>query len=110
MMSLLGRHFGDVRRATDAAEALCLIEQADFAGKLGLVISRHHAPGIGGPAFVAELRARMPRLPVLVLGAPSEASAEYKDEHVIFLPKPFAAEKMLAVTRQMVAHQKNAVA
>ena len=68
MMSLLGRQFGDVRRVTDAAEALCLVEQPEFASKLGLVISGHHMPGIGGPAFVAELHARMPNLPVLVSG------------------------------------------
>jgi len=59
-MSLLRRQSAEVRRVTDAAEALCLIEQPDFSSKLGLVISGHHSAGIGGPAFVAELRARLP--------------------------------------------------
>ena len=110
LMSLLGRQFGDVCRANDAAEALCLIEQPSFARKLGLVISRHPTPGIGGPAFVAELHARIPNLPVLVLGAGSETSASYADDHVAFLPKPLIAEKLLALIRRVVAQQRNAVA
>lgn len=103
MMSLLGRQFGNVCRVNDAAEALCLIEQAEFAGKLGLVISGHHTPGIGGPAFVAELHLRKPDLPVLVLGAEGAAASDYKDEHVVFLPRPVVGEKMLAVTGRMLA-------
>ena len=110
MLSLLGRRFGDVCRASDAAEALCLIEQPEFASKLGLVISGHQTPGIGGPAFVSELRTRMPDLPVLVLGTARESSADYRDAHVVFLAKPFAAEKMLTLTGQMLAHPQNAVA
>ncbi len=58
LMSLLGRQFGNVCRVNDAAEALCLIEQPEFAAKLSLVITGNHTPGIGGPAFVAELHAR----------------------------------------------------
>jgi len=108
LMSLLGRQFGDVRRATDAAEALCLVEQPDVADKLGLVISRHQRPGIGGPAFVAELHARMPQLPVLVLGASGDAAADY-DENVVFLAKPFVQEKLLALTRQIVGQEKKRV-
>jgi DNA-binding NtrC family response regulator len=110
MMSLLGRRFGDVCRVTDAAEALCLVEQPDFAEKLGLVISGHHTPGLGGPAFVAELRSRMPGLPVLVLGPAGTAPADYKDERVVFLPRPVGSDKMLAVTGQMLAERRNAVA
>ena len=110
MMSLLGRQFGNVCRVNDAAEALCLIEQPEFAGKLGLVISRHHSPGIGGPAFVAELRARMPDLPVLVLGADGAAPSGYTDENVVYLPRSIVGPKMLAVTSQMLAHGRNAVA
>ena len=110
MLSLLGRRFGEVCRATDAAEALCLIEQPEFARKLGLVISGHQVPGIGGPAFVRELRTRIPDLPVLVLGAGSDDPADYTQVKVVFLAKPFAAEKMLALTGQMLADRKNAMA
>jgi len=110
MMSLLGRRFGNVCRVNDAAEALCLIEQPDFAGKLSLVITEHHTPGIGGPAFVAELRSRKPDLSVLVLGAKGPAPSEYSDERVVFLPRPVGGEKMLAVTGQLLAEHRNAIA
>jgi DNA-binding NtrC family response regulator len=110
MLSLLGQRFGDVRRVTDAAEALCLIEQPEVTGKLGLVISGHHTPGIGGPAFVSELRTRMPGLPVLVLGTSGETPADYAATRAAFLPKPFTAQKMLNLTSQMLADHKDAVA
>ena len=110
MMSLLERRFAHVRRATDAAEALCLIEQPEFADKLGLVISAHNTLGIGGPGFVAELHDRMPALPVLVLGAPREARGHYADEHIAFIDRPLVVEEILALTRQMISHNKNAVA
>ncbi len=45
MMSVLGRHFGNVHRVTDAAEALCLIEQPEFADQARL--SHHRAPHAG---------------------------------------------------------------
>ena len=110
MMSLLGRHFGNVCRVNDAAEALCLIEQPDFASKLNLVITGHRMTGIGGPAFVAELHARKPDLPVLVLNASGAVSSDYKNEQVVFLPHPFGGDKMLAVTSQILAERKPAIA
>lgn len=110
MLSLLGQRFGDVRRVTDAAQALCLIEQPELTGKLGLVISGHHAPGIGGPAFANELRTRMPDLPVLVLAAAGETPADYAETHAVFLAKPFTSESMLTLTKQMLADHKDALA
>jgi DNA-binding NtrC family response regulator len=109
-MSLLGRHFGDVCRATDAAEALCLVEQPEFATKLSLVISGHDTPGISGPAFVAELHTRIPRLPVLVLGRADAVPDDYKDQPVAFLNRPFLPEKMLSMVREMLMHDWNKVA
>jgi len=108
-MSLLGRRFGEVRRVADAADALCLIEQPEFARKLSLVISAHPTLGVSGPAFVNELRTRIPDLPVLVLGTAGETSAEYVKEHVVFMTKPFVPQLMLTLTSQMLADRKNAV-
>ena len=110
IMSLLGRQFGNVCRVNDAAEALCLVEQPEFADKLGVVISRHRTPGIGGPAFVAELRSRKPDLPVLVLGADGAALSDTTNENVVYLPRSVGGQKMLAVTSQMLARRKNAMA
>ena len=71
-----------------AADALCLVEQPQFAGGLGLVVTGHQLAGIGGPAFVAELHTRIPSVPVLVLGDSSEERNEYPSEHVTFLARP----------------------
>jgi DNA-binding NtrC family response regulator len=101
--SILERRFQDVQRVGDAAEALCLVEQPQFAGNLGLVISGQHMQGIGGPAFVAELHVRLPKLPVLVLGSPSEAADDYAGDCVRFLPRPFATEEMVALAGQLLA-------
>jgi len=108
-MAVLGRQFGDVYRATDAAEALCLVEQPDFANKLSLVISGHQIPGITGPAFVAELHSRMPQMPVLVLASAETMPGDYTDQPVAFLHRPFLPEKMLSMTREMLSHHRNAV-
>ena len=100
--SALDRGFSDVRRVADAAEALCLVEQPQFAGGLGLVISRNHLPGIGGPAFVAELHSRMPQLPVLVLGDRGDWPADSQGDHVRFLPRRAVSDDILDAARDML--------
>ncbi len=100
--STLEKRFHDVERVADAAEALCLVEQPQFAGGLGLVITGLQRPGIGGPAFVAELHSRLPKVPVLVLGAPSEVADDYAAEGVRFLSRPFASEELLSMATQML--------
>jgi DNA-binding NtrC family response regulator len=110
ILSVLEQRFGYVGRVSDAAEALCLIEQREFTDNLRLVISGHHLPGMGGPVFVKELRSREPDLPILVLGAIGETAADYTAEHVCFLAKPFAATRMLNLASWMLADPKAAVA
>lgn len=110
MLSILGQRFGAVRRVTDAAEALCLIEQPEFTSSLQLVISGHQTLGIGGPAFVSELRARMPDLPILVLGLAGETPANYAEARAVFLAKPFPKERMIGLVQQMLSDRKSAVA
>ena len=105
-MSILQRRFYDVQRAGDAAEALCLVEQPQFAGNLGLVISGLDMPGIGGPAFVAELHARLPKVPVLVLGIAREDAGDYEGDVVRFLPRPFAMEEMLNIAGILLAQNQ----
>jgi DNA-binding NtrC family response regulator len=108
--SILERRFHEVQRVSDAAEALCLVEQPEFAGNLGLIISGEHMQGIGGPAFVAELHLRMPLLPVLVLGNNGEVASDYAGECVRFLPKPVAGDEMVALAGEMLAqHECEAV-
>jgi CheY-like chemotaxis protein len=101
-ISSLQKRSHQVRRASDAAEALCLVEEPQFAGKLDLIISGLHMPGVDGPSFIAEMHARIPSVPVLVLGIASEPSADYDAEGVRFLSKPYAAEQMLVAATQML--------
>ena len=101
--SLLDRRFAGVKRVADAAEALCLVEQPQFACDLGLVISRDRLPGIGGPAFVAELHNRMPDLPVLVLGDAGGWPADSKGDYVRFMPRASASDEIVSAAGQMLA-------
>ena len=106
--SILERRFHDVQRVGDASEGLCLVEQPQFAGNLGLVISAEYMQGIGGPAFVAELHARLPHVPVLVLGSASEAESDYSSGRIRFLPRPFTDAEMVRAAGLLLAqHQLN---
>ncbi len=108
--SILERRFPDVRRVGDAAEALRLVEQPQFATNLGLVVSGHSVTGIGGPAFVTELHTRLPKLPVLVLGDPSTDHGDYPSDQVRFLSRPIKPEEMLTVAGQMMAQSERKTA
>jgi len=101
--SILERRFDDVQRVGDAGEALCLVEQPNFADNLGLVISGQNMSGIGSPGFVAELHERLPEVPVLVLGGDSEVPAHYAGAWVRFLSWPFAGEEILAAAGELLA-------
>jgi CheY-like chemotaxis protein len=100
--SLLERRFDHVERATDAAEALILLEEPLFKRNLGLVIAGLHLPGMGGQAFVAELISRFPFVPVLVLGRSGEKTSDFPGQNVRFLPRPISAENMLSAARQLL--------
>jgi CheY-like chemotaxis protein len=108
--SLLERRFRDVQRVGDPVEALCLVEQPQFARNLGLVISGLQMPGIGGPEFVAELHSRLPRVPILVLGSASEAEADYAPGWVHFLARPFSIDEMLHVAGRMLLQNASSAA
>lgn len=100
--SLLEKRFPDVRRVGDASEALCLVEQPQFAANLGLVVSGSHGPGMSGSEFVAELHTRMPALPVLVLGGDGQQAEDFAGPFVTFLPRPVGGDELLAVASRML--------
>jgi DNA-binding NtrC family response regulator len=102
-VSALEKRFNDVVRVADAAEALCLIEEPTFSSRLGLVISGHHRPGLGGPEFVAELQTRKPNVPVLVLGNGNENAADYGEPGVRFMPKPTHSDEMVEIAGEMMS-------
>ena len=108
--SLLGRHFRDVKRVADAAEAFILVEDRNFTRSLGLVVVGLDRPGLGSPAFVAELTSRLPSVPVLVLGRDREEAAFYQGASVRFLPRAVSPEQFVAVSRQMIEQYSARVA
>ena len=108
--SILERRFSDVRRVGDAAEALCLLEQPQFAGGLGLVVSGSHHSGIAVEDFVAELHTRMPCLPVLVIGDDGDDSGDFAGDSVSFMPRPVIAEKLLTIASQLMAQDRRKTA
>ena len=109
-MSALEKRFPEVRRVADAAEALCLIEDRVFADNLGLVIAGNHLPGLGGPEFVAELHARIPGVPVLVLGDGFETANDYSGQDIRFLSRPIGAQDVAEAASQMVIQDGHKVA
>jgi CheY-like chemotaxis protein len=100
--TILERKYQDVVRVADPAEALCLIEQPQFCARLGLVVSALHMPGMSGPAFVAELHERLPRLPVLVLGGSTEVAGDYLGGWVWFLPRQIANGDLLTAADELM--------
>jgi CheY-like chemotaxis protein len=102
LKSILERQFPDVQRVNDGAEALCLVEQPQFAADLALVICGSQMTGIDRPTFVAELRSRLPGLPVLILGRNGETGSGCEDEQVYFLPGAIARAEMLAAAKRML--------
>jgi CheY-like chemotaxis protein len=108
--SVLERRFTDVQRVGDAAEALCLVEQPQFARALGLVVSVLNMSGIGGPAFVAEMRDRLPHVPILVLGSGGESVRDFPGGWVRFLARPFAGEQILAAAGELMARHSEEAA
>ena len=108
--SILKRQFSDVERAADVAEAFILVEEPRFVERLGLVVVGLNRPGLGSPAFVAELTSRLPSVPVLVLGRTRDEADLYAAPNVRFLPRSVPSEQMLAVSRQMIEHYSPRVA
>jgi DNA-binding NtrC family response regulator len=104
--SFLEKRFSDVHRVPGAAEALCLIEQPAFADNLGLVISGHHLPGLSGPDFVAELHARMPFLPILVLDSGQDQPADYGYGQVSFFAQPIDTEEIVRQAERLLGRHK----
>ncbi len=104
--SALEKRFYNVHRVVDPADAFCMVEQPHFAGDLSLVIADLHRPGIDGPEFVAEMHARLPGVPMLVLGPPEELSANQTEAAVRFLSGHVAPEEMLTAASQMIAWER----
>lgn len=99
-----------VFRAVDAADALCLIESQEFARNLALVITGHRMTGISGPEFVAEVRSRLPQVPILVLSLMSGADQLYLSIPNVFISQSDSPEELRALAVHIigVGHRQTA--
>ena len=104
--SLLEGNAPAVVRALDAAEALCLVESPEFAQDLALVITGHVMSGISGPEFVAELRSRLPHVPVLVLSAVLNSDREYMGIPRVWVSYTKSAEELQALTAELMGRSQ----
>ena len=107
--SLLGGSAPEVVRAQDPGEALCLVESPEFAKNLSLVITGHVLSGISGPEFVAEVRNRMPQVPVLVLSAVANAENEYREIPGVTVSESTSADELRNLVQQMTASSERKV-
>lgn len=90
----LERDFANLVRAANASEAFIRLDEPGFSEKLALIVVGLRLPGLAGPAFVNELTARAPSVPVLVIGRPGETAAEYSGG-ILFLSDDASAEGLL---------------
>jgi CheY-like chemotaxis protein len=99
----LERHFAGIEKARDAAQAFIQIECPKILSTLALIVVGLHLPGLAGPQFVSELTARVPHIPVLVIGRPGESAPDYPGKNVRFLPHNASSQDVLAGTRAMLS-------
>lgn len=102
-MEALQRHFQGVERVRGAAEALILLQDAESARSVALVMVELHRPELTGPEFVREVVRRAPEAEILVLGQRGESAADYPGRHVHFLPRNASIGEMLAGVRGALA-------
>lgn len=91
----------EVSIAPQGQRALELLEEPT-AQEFGLVITDHLMPVMSGPEFVAELRRRDFKVPVLVLSGLPEAEAAYTGLDVIFRLKPFDPDSLIRLVQELL--------
>ena len=81
----------EVLQAADGLEALSTLEKS----KIDLVISDILMPNLNGYALVARLRAKWPKMPVILTTGFLPAAKTMMNGSVDFIPKPINAETLL---------------
>jgi CheY-like chemotaxis protein len=96
----------DVTSAKTAEDALAHLREAASAPsgqKFRAIITDHVLPDGSGAAFVRELRASDPGVPVMVMTGLAEAEPEYRELNVTFLQKPCPPEAFVRAVQELVA-------
>ena len=92
--SLLEGTAPDVVRAVDVAETL------------SLVVTDHDLKQVSGPAFVSELRARLPKVPVLVLDPGDGAENQYEGIDGVSYTGTRSPAELRALVSKLVEHRE----
>lgn len=103
--AILARTGRNVAVASNGEQALQMLEEIGTDCPVSLVITDHLMPGMNGPEFVANLRERYTRMPVLVLSGLADAETEYDDLDVLFRLKPLPPQELLDLVRTLMARR-----
>jgi DNA-binding response OmpR family regulator len=87
--------------ASDANQALTLLQDAELAKSVRLVITDHLMPKMNGPQFVAILREQFRNLFIIVLSGLPDAEHEYDGMNVVFRLKPIAPEELIHLVQSV---------
>ena len=90
----------EVVEASDGIEALSLLEKS----KIDLVLSDILMPGLNGYALVARLRAKWPRMPVILTTGflSQDAAKNMMNGSVEFIPKPIDIAVLIAMIERLL--------
>jgi CheY-like chemotaxis protein len=100
--AILSRTGRSIVVAPGAIEALQLLENEELFNSVSLVVTDHWMPGLNGPQFVEKLRARLPKIPVLVLSGLPNVEPEYESLNVVFRVKPFPPDQLISLVESIL--------
>ena len=108
--SALERYYGSIERVAGASEAFIRVGEPEFQETLALVVVGLRLPGMAGPAFVSELKARVRTVPIVVVGRTGETAADYAREQVAFLSAGSPGIDLAAVVWKVLSKELRQVA
>lgn len=96
----------DVRSFDNADEALHALDRS----QPDAIITDIRMPGMSGLDLLAEIAARRPQLPVVIMTAHSDldsAVSAYQGGAFEYLPKPFDVDEAVELARRAIAHRRD---
>ncbi len=96
----------EVRSFDNADEALHALERT----QPDAIITDIRMPGMSGLELLAEIAARRPQLPVIIMTAHSDldsAVSAYQGGAFEYLPKPFDVDEAVELARRAIAHRRD---
>jgi CheY-like chemotaxis protein len=92
----------EVLIATHGQQALEILNDEEVSNSIGLIVTDHLMPVMGGPEFVTELRSRGYTLPVVVLSGLPDAEATYAGLDVVFRLKPCDPDSLIQLVQELL--------